>query len=94
MATALGTRPNTAVAASFLDGRKMHIKLPRGYSKVYDMPGGTPQGTKCSNVLFCVATADLTDLREEPENVQIAKVPSALSRKKTGAAHPLGADMT
>ena len=38
----------------------MRIKMTGGkYSELRDMPGGAPQGTKCGNLLFCIATAFL-----------------------------------
>ena len=61
------------IVASFLERKKMRIKLPHSYSSLYDMPGGAPQGTKCGNLLFCVASMDLTTLKEEPEAMQVER---------------------
>ena len=48
------------MAASFLEDCKMRVKLSGGkYSDLQSMPGGAPQGTKCGNLLFCIATASL-----------------------------------
>ena len=38
----------------------MRIKLSGGvFSSPRQMPGGAPQGTRCGNLLFCIAVADL-----------------------------------
>ena len=48
------------MTASFLENRKMRVKLSGGnYSTLRKMPGGAPQGTKCGNILFCIATASI-----------------------------------
>ena len=53
------------MAASFLRGRNMKIKLPGGlFSITRETPGGSPQGTKSGNFFFCVAARGLSTLNE------------------------------
>ena len=47
------------MTSSFLTNRKIRVKLPGVYSTLRPMPGGTPQGTKSGNFLFCVSIADI-----------------------------------
>lgn len=49
-----------AIAAAFLTGRKMRIKLNNHtFSSYRQTPGGSPQGTKSGNYFFCIATRRL-----------------------------------
>ena len=51
------------MAASFLSGRSMRIKLPGGvFSAPRLTPGGSPQGTKSGNFFFCVASEGLSQI--------------------------------
>ena len=70
MATQGASDQTLSMAASFLAGRRMRIKLSGGtYSKLKRMPGGAPQGTKSGNLLFCTSVADihLPTRTEQPE---------------------------
>ena len=49
------------MTASFLEDRYMRIKVPGLYRSLHRMPGGAPQGTKCGNLLFCIAVSALDD---------------------------------
>ena len=63
------------MAASFLENRRMKIKLPgsaTAFSTSRRTPGGAPQGTKCGNFLYCVAARELKEEgtigTEEPQS--------------------------
>ena len=53
---------------SFLEGREMCIKTSEGYSETRNVKGGSPQGTKLGNLLFCIAIDDITDPPPSREN--------------------------
>ena len=56
-----------AIVASFLRNRSMQIKMPGGsFSTSRSMPGGSPQGTKSGNILFCIAARGLASTCPEP----------------------------
>ena len=44
---------------SFLKGRKMFIKDGFNLSKSREIKGGSPQGTKLGNILFCITVEDI-----------------------------------
>ena len=44
---------------SFLQGRKMQVRSGHLLSRVRDVTGGSPQGTKLGNLLFCLAIDDI-----------------------------------
>ena len=45
---------------SFLSGRKMCVRSGEVVSKLRDVNGGSPQGTKLGNLLFCLTIDDIT----------------------------------
>ena len=54
----------------FLSGRKMCIKNGYKMSKPRNITGGSPQGTKLGNVLFCITVEDIEMDRSECATVE------------------------
>ena len=48
------------LVCAFLNGRKMCVRTGSTTSKERDVAGGSPQGTKLGNLLFCIAIDDIT----------------------------------
>lgn len=92
------------MAAAFLEGRSMRIKLSGGrFSSLRPMPGGAPQGTKCSNILFCIAVSSIqdkhnvswtdsshSDTDHEPESGSLGLTDLAARLREEALSFPLG----
>ena len=75
------TNQSISTVYKFLHGRRMHVRNGQKLSKVREVSGGSPQGTKLGNLLFCVTLESLdngerdlndTDELEVPRNVSVA----------------------
>lgn len=62
-----------ALVATFLQGRKSIVKVNNTFSKPYDEPGGSPQGSKLGGYCFSVATNFIPQPEEVPEGVDALK---------------------
>ena len=51
---------------SFLSGRRMSVKAGGSYTRHREVMGGSPQGTKLGNLLFCFAIDDITIPAQNP----------------------------
>ena len=82
-----------SMAANFLQGRAMRIKLPGGhFSSSRLTPGGAPQGTKSGNLFFCVAALALKDETTITVNnlPQCSPLPAVSDLTHSEPSSPLG----
>ena len=56
-----------SLIAAFLGGRKMCVRTSNVMSEKRLVLGGSPQGTKLGNMLFCIAIDDITEFVKLPE---------------------------
>ena len=73
---------------AFLQGREMQVRAGQNFSSLRKIHGGSPQGTKLGNLLFCLSIDDIMHPEDQTSDVEIQTPDSSPETSPPSAIPP------